>query len=112
MVEKFKVEKDLLREAHRKEEAKRKEEIAAQALLLRKAREENEDLRRALSRREAQHKEHDHAGEELRVALRERDEEVAECREKMRIYAAEVEELEGRLAGSEERHTAKLREAE
>ena len=65
-----------------------------------------------MARREAQQKEHEHEAEELRVALKERSEEAAESREKMRVYAAEVEELEGRLATIEDRQTAKLKEAE
>ena len=76
MVEKFKVEKDLLRETHRREETKRKEEIATLSLQLKKAKEENEELRRAISRRELQHKDHDHSNEELRILLKERTEEV------------------------------------
>jgi hypothetical protein len=76
MVEKFKVEKDLLRETHRREEIKRKEEIATLSLQLKKAKEENEELRRAISRREMQHKDHDHSNEELRILLKERTEEV------------------------------------
>lgn len=44
-----------------------------------------------MARREAQGKEYDSSSEHLRIALREKTEEVSECREKMRIYAAEVE---------------------
>lgn len=51
MVEKFKVEKDLLRDTFKKEELKRKEEISNLTALLRKAKEDNEELRRSISRR-------------------------------------------------------------
>jgi len=72
MVEKFKVEKDLLRDTHRREEMKRKEEIAAVSVMLKKAKEENEELRRAISRREIQYKNHDSSSDELQHLLKER----------------------------------------
>jgi chromosome segregation ATPase len=97
MVEKFKVEKDLLRDGFRKEELKRKDELASLTALLRKAKEDNEELRRTIARREAHFKDHDQTNDELRLAVKDRTEELAECREKMRIYMAEVEELESRL---------------
>ena len=74
MVEKFKVEKDLLRDTHRREEMKRKEEIAAVSVMLKKGKEENEELRRTISRREIQHKDHDSGSDELRHLLKERTE--------------------------------------
>lgn len=62
MVEKFRIEKDNMRENFRREEIRRKEELNQQITALKKAKDEVEDLKRQLARKDNSLKELEQRG--------------------------------------------------
>jgi predicted nucleic acid-binding Zn-ribbon protein len=85
MVEKFKIEKDLLKDTFRKEENKRKEEIAALQSALKKSREDYEELKRNFPKKDGYIKEIERTIEEMKQSVKDKTNEVFDTRERYRV---------------------------